>query len=172
MRLLCATILVVAVGCAPPPPARTTTTDAAPSPTPAALAVVGLADGQDAPLVAGAQGGFHVWMQYAVRDLPAGTVALERSARRASDGAVVLVYRGDVDVGAPAADGWWTAPAPIPMFMCPTPIGISIVDVPIDFQLRLLGAGDVELGRTAITLVPRCPQDGAQPDFCTRICTG
>ena len=60
-----------------------------------------LADGQDVTLVEGAQGGFHVWMQYAVRGLPAGTVTLERSAHRVSDGAVVLVYRGDVDLGAP-----------------------------------------------------------------------
>ena len=56
------------------------------------------------------------------------------------------------------------------MFMCPSPIGISVVDVPIDFTLRLLGAGDAELARAAITLVPRCPE--AQRDFCTRICTG
>ena len=97
-------------------------------------------------------------------------MTLERSAHRASDGAVVLVYRGDVDVGAPDATGWWTAPSPIPMFMCPSPIGISVIDTPIDFTLRLLGDGDAELARAAITLVPRCPAD--QQDFCTRICTG
>lgn len=129
-----------------------------------------LTDGQDDTLVEGAQGGFHVWMQYAVRDLPAATYTLERSARRVSDGAVVLVYRGDVDIGASAADGWWTAPAPIPMFMCPSPIGITVVDVPIEFTLRLVGADDAERARAAITLVPRCPD--AQRAFCTRICTG
>jgi len=136
------------------------------------MSVLMLADGQDATLVEGAQGGFHVWMQYAVRGVPASTVTLERSARRVSDGAVVLVYRGDVDVGAPdpANDGWWTAPSPIPMFMCPSPIGISVVDVPIAFTLRLVGAGDAELARADLTLVPRCPD--AQRDFCTRICTG
>jgi hypothetical protein len=146
---------------APPPPS--------PGPT-AEMAVLMLADGQDDTLVEGAQGGFHVWMQYAVRDLAPSTVTLERSAHRASDGAVVLVYRGDVDIGAPDATGWWTAPSPIPMFMCPSPIGISVIDTPIDFTLRLLGAGDAELARAAITLVPRCPD--AQRDFCTRICTG
>jgi hypothetical protein len=56
------------------------------------------------------------------------------------------------------------------MFMCPSPIGISVVDVPIYFTLRLSGAGDADLARAAITLVPRCPD--AQRDFCTRICTG
>ena len=134
------------------------------------MTLLTLTDGQDDTLVEGAQGGFHVWMRYAVRGLPAGSYTLERTAHRASDGAVVLVFRGDVEVGAPGADGWWTAPAPIPMFMCPSPIGIAVVDVPIDFTLRLVGAGDAELARAAITLVPRCPD--AQRDFCMRICTG
>ncbi|HEY2748787.1 MAG TPA: hypothetical protein VGL86_29405 [Polyangia bacterium] len=174
MKRACATALlavaVVAVGCArapsPPPPTTATPITSAP----ATLAIAGYSDGQDVTLVEGAQGGFHVWMQYAVQDLPPGTVALERSATRASDGAVVLVYRGDVDVGAPDASGWWSAPSPIPMFMCPSPIGISVIDTPVDFVLRLLGDGDVELARAAITLVPHCPD--AQADFCTRICSG
>ena len=129
-----------------------------------------LSDGQDDTLVEGAQGGFHVWMQYAVKGMAPATVTLERSANRVSDGAVVFVYRGDVDVGAAAA---MTAGGPrrraIPMFMCPSPIGISVVDVPIEFTLRMLD-GDAELARAAITLVPRCPD--AQRDLCTRICTG
>jgi hypothetical protein len=172
VRLLAVTLATVALGCAPPP-AKTPPSPPSPPITttsaPGELRILDLVDGQDAIMVAGAQGGFHVWMQYAVRDV-GGSLALERSAYRASDGAVVLRYRGQVDIGAPDADDWWTAPAPIPMFMCPSPIGISIVDVPIEFQLRMLGDGDVELARATITLVPRCP-DG-QLDFCTRICTG
>jgi len=166
-RLILVTLLA---GCsAPPPHGPPPSPSPAPGPT-AEMAVLTLTDGQDDTLVEGAQGGFHVWMQYAVRGMAPATVTLERSARRASDGAVVLVYRGDVDIGAPDATGWWTAPSPIPMFMCPSPIGISVVDTPIDFTLRLVGDGDAELARAAITLVPRCPAD--QRDFCTRICTG
>jgi len=164
-------LVALGAGCAPsrPPPAPPTTATPIAS-APATLAIQGYSDGQDVTLVEGAQGGFHVWMQYAVQGLQPGTVTLERSATRASDGAVVLVYRGDVDVGAPDAGGWWTAPAPIPMFMCPSPIGIGVIDTPIDYALRLLGDGDVELGRAAISLVPHCPED--QADFCTRICSG
>ena len=168
----CLILVTLLAGCGPSPAPNGPVPDLAPAPT-GQMSVLMLTDGQDATLVEGAQGGFHVWMQYAVRGLPAGSVTLERSAHRVSDGAVVLVYRGDVDLGAPAPDdpdGWWTAPQPIPMFMCPSPIGISVVDVPIEFTLRLLGAGDAELARAAITLVPRCPD--AQRDFCTRICTG
>lgn len=128
-----------------------------------------LVDGQDVPLVAGAQGGFHVWLELRLRDLGAGAVTLERSAHRVSDGAVVLRYDSPLQVGPAGPDGWWQA-AEFPMFMCPTPIGISIVDVPIAYQLRLVDDGGAELARAGVTLLPRCPD--AQRDFCLRICTG
>ena len=165
----CLITLTLLGACSAPPAIHA---DGGPSGSAAQMSLLMLADGQDATLVAGAQGGFHVWLQYAVRGLPAGTVTLERTAHRASDGAVVLVYRGDVDLGdaGPGDDGWWTAPSPIPMFMCPSPIGLSVVDVPIELTLRLLGAGDAELARAAVTVTPRCPD--AQRDFCERICTG
>jgi hypothetical protein len=132
-------------------------------------ALVPLSDGQDVTMVAGAQGGFHVWLAYRLHDVPAGTFTLERDAERVSDGAVVLRYRGDVAV-TPDGDGWFTPDGPIPMFMCPTPIGISIVGEPIAYQLRLVDDGGAELARAGVTLVPRCPD--AQLPFCTRICTG
>ena len=174
MKLSCAIALAVAAafaaaGCAAPPPPPPTTTTPITS-TPATLSILGYSDGQEVALVEGAQGGFHVWMQWAVANLAPATVTLERTAHRVSDGAVVLVYRGDVDVGAPGDDGSWSAPSPIPMFMCPSPIGIGVIDVPIDYTLRLLGDGDVELARADIALIPECPDD--QRDFCTRICTG
>ncbi len=168
MKRACA--IALALGCAPSRPPAPPTVATPIASAPATLAIAGYTDGQDVTLVEGAQGGFHVWMQYAVQSLAPSTVTLERTATRAADGAVVLVYRGDVDVGAPDATGWWAAPAPIPMFMCPSPIGIAVIDTPIDFALRLLGDGDVELARAAITLVPHCPD--AQADFCTRICSG
>ena len=168
-------------GCGGPPPPSTTTTPPPPGPGATAQLILGgvaadagvmvpLRDGDRVPLVAGAQGGFHVWLRWGVRDLPPGTVTLERSARRVRDDAVVLRFDGRVDVGAAAGDGWYDAPSPIPMFMCPTPIGISIVDEPIHFQLRVLDDGGAELARQGVTLVPSCPD--AQRDFCTRICTG
>ena len=128
-----------------------------------------LTDGQDVSLVEGAQGGFHVWLEFRARDVAAGTLTLERSAHRVSDGAVVLRYDGPITIGDAGADGWWQA-AEFPMFMCPTPIGISIVGEPIAYQLRLVDDGGAELARAGVTLVPRCPD--AQLPFCTRICTG
>ncbi len=56
------------------------------------------------------------------------------------------------------------------MFMCPSPIGLSVIDRPIVFELAFHGEDGAALARQSITLVPRCP-DGER-DFCLRICTG
>jgi len=168
------------LGCAPaptmtpPPPAAvasaTLAVGAPAGSDGAGGALIPFVDGQEVELVAGAQGGFHVWLEYALRDLPAAVYTLERDATRVSDGAVVLRYVAPVEVAAPAVDGWWAAPAPIPMFMCPTPIGISVVGEPIALVLRVLDDAGAERARAGITLVPRCPD--TQRDFCVRICSG
>ncbi len=125
--------------------------------------------GQDVTLVEGAQGGFHVWMKYRVRGMSAQPTELERTAERASDGVIVLRTMSVADVGAPAADGWFESPDALPMFMCPTPIGISVIDRPMVFELRFLD-GDRVVAEQSIELVPRCPD--AERDLCLRICTG
>lgn len=127
-----------------------------------------LAEGQDATLVEGAQGGFHVWMKFRARDVPAGDATLYRTAHRLSDDKLVLRTQGVQTMGPPGADGYWEVPAPLPMFMCPSPIGISVIDVPIVFEIAVEGAGGRASGQ--VTLVPRCPS--ANADFCQRICTG
>jgi hypothetical protein len=170
-------------GCGAPPPRAThpppsPTSSPSPSPLPGIEIALGapgdggalapLVDGQEVTMVAGAQGGFHVWLAYRLHDVPAGIFTVERDAERVSDGAVVLRYRDAVEV-APGGDGWFTPDAPIPMFMCPTPIGVSVVGVPIAYRLRLRDAGDHELGSAGITLVPRCPDSSSA---CARICSG
>lgn len=127
-----------------------------------------LADGQDIALAPGAQGGFHVMLELETHGLGAGAVWIERTAHRVSDGAVVLRYKDQTDV-TPAADDTWLSGG-IRTFMCPTPIGVSIVDVPIAYQMRLLRDDGSELARAGVRLVPRCPS--TQQDFCRRICTG
>jgi hypothetical protein len=127
-----------------------------------------LDDGAAVTLVPGAQGGFHVWLAYRLRDVPAGTFTLERDAARVSDGAVVLRYRGDIAV-TPASDGSFVPDGPVPMFMCPAPIGISIIGVPIAYRLRLIDGDGQERAGAGVTLVARCPDDNAA---CPRICSG
>src|SRR5215208_2424513 len=96
-----------------------------------------LPDYSDVDLVPGAQGGFHVWVNVRVHGIE-GPVVIEREARRVNDGALVL--RGveqPLDVPTDAMEDWWESPTGTPAFMCPTPIGLSILDEPIRITIRL-----------------------------------
>jgi hypothetical protein len=165
MRLAVFALMIVGCGGTPAAPRSAALTLGAP--TEGGFAP--FSDGQDVSLVAGAQGGFHVWMKYRASGMPAAEARLERTAHRLSDGVVVLRTEGVVELGPAGAAGWFESPDALPMFMCPSPIGISVVDVPIVFELRFSDASS-ELLHGAITLVPHCP-DGAR-EFCQRICTG
>jgi len=172
--LLVAAVTLVTLGCAPPPhdPASP---DALPAVSPLRLGAAdhaALSDGQDVELVAGAQGGFHVWMTWAVGGMRPQALTLERTAHRLGDGKPVLRTSATVEIGAPGADGSFAPVDPIPMFMCPSPIGLSVIDQPIVFELRLADEHGATLAGGAVTLVPHCPADGEQRDFCVRICSG
>ena len=118
-------------------------------------------DGQDVTLVEGAQGGFHVWMRYSFDGAPRAEAHLERTAHRVIDDALVL--RSTTEVNMDRLSG------PLPMFMCPAPVGLSVIDQPIEFELHFTDeAGD--LADQRITLVPHCPVENQA--FCLRICTG
>ncbi len=170
-RFLIACVIAVAAcgGPAPPapPPASSLALELG-APT-AAGGFAPLLPNQDVTLVEGAQGGFHVWMKYRVRGMSAQPTELERTAHRASDGVIVLRTMSVADVGAPDADGWFESPDALPMFMCPTPIGISIIDQPIVYELRFVDAGQTVVEQS-ITLVPRCPAESAA--LCQHLCTG
>jgi hypothetical protein len=127
---------------------------------------VPLSDGQEVTLVEGAQGGFHVWLKYRVYQMGSGPQHLERTAQRAEDGQLVLRTNGSIMVGPNGPGQPWEAPDPLPMFMCPSPIGLSVIDRPIVFRLDF-----TDWVAKEITLVPHCPTDTSK-DFCQRICTG
>ena len=91
--------------------------------------------GGDATLVPGAQGGFHIWLKYRISGMAPETVKVHRESRRVSDDALVLLADGSVDVGAAGEDGWWQLPAAQPSFMCPTPIGIGVIDERMVFEV-------------------------------------
>ncbi len=133
-------------------------------------AVMPLPDGMDVTLVEGAQGGFHVWMDFRSHDVAPGELTLERTAHRLSDDQLVLRTKAPLTVGAPDEAGDWELPMPLPMFMCPSPVGLSVIDQPIVFRMRLLDGTGAEQAASDVTLVPHCP-DGAR-EFCERICSG
>ena len=115
---------------------------------------------EDVTLVAGAQGGFHVWLAFQMAPSLTGDATLERTAHRRADDQLILRTKGEIALDSSEA---------LPMFMCPAPVGISVIDQPIDYQLHFSNDSG-ELTSGSITLVPHCPSD--QLEFCQRICNG
>jgi hypothetical protein len=125
----------------------------------------------DQTLVPGAQGGFHVWLRWRVQGMAPATVHVHRESHRVSDDALVLLADGETDVGAPDADGWWSLPAALPSFMCPTPIGISVIDQAIEFDVTLTDDAGTLVAKQSAEATVHCPT-GDQNAFCLKICSG
>ena len=125
----------------------------------------------DETLVPGAQGGFHVWLKYRVSGMAPATVHVHRESHRVSDDALVLLTDGTQAVGPAGPDGWWELPAPLPSFMCPTPIGISVIDERIVFDVTLSTTDGAPLAKSSAEATVHCP-DGDQAAFCAKICSG
>jgi hypothetical protein len=164
--------LVLLAGCAaetaqPPPPDATNIV--------VTLGTLG-ADGGfaalagDQTLVPGAQGGFHVWLEYEITGMAAGQVNVLRTARRISDGKLILKTTNQVMV-QPDPSGFWMTPNALPNFMCPAPIGVQVNDQPIHFELQISDDAGNLLATGTADATPHCP-DGDQHDFCVMICSG
>ena len=119
-------------------------------------------EGQDVELVEGAQGGFHVWMRYRASGVVGMRAELQRVAHRVDDGALILRSTSQSTI-VDESDL-------MPMFMCPSPVGISVIDEPMRFELRFVDEDGQLLSAGTTTLVPHCPE--ANREFCLRICTG
>jgi hypothetical protein len=165
-------LLVGALGaCSPAAPQHPIGTGSVLIGTPAADGTGFLPLQGDQPLVPGAQGGFHVWLSYRVQGMSPGQVTVKRTVRRVSDNRLLLTTSGVQQVGEAGPDGYWELPAPIPSFMCPTPLGVKVEDQPAVFDLVILDASGTVLGEGNAEATPRCPTDG-QAAFCQRICNG
>ena len=123
-----------------------------------------------ATLMPGSQGGFHVWLSYRVKGAQ-GEVKASHTVRRESDGK--LLSRGErrLEVSAEGDAGWWQSEAATPAFLCPTPLGVSVIDVPAVFQVVLTGEDGAELATQQAKTQLQCPTDG-QAEFCQQICKG
>lgn len=124
----------------------------------------------DATLVPGAQGGFHVWLSYKVKGTESAVKAAH-TVRRELDGK--LLSRGErrLEVVGGEVGGWWQSETATPVFLCPTPLGVSVIDVDAVFEVTLLDADAKELTKQQVKTRLKCPTD-AQADFCQRICKG
>ncbi len=141
---------------------------------------IDLSDGQQVELAPGAQGGFHVWLLYRVGgNTQEQQVRVDRIADRiAPDNTTerVLTASGVQDL---PAQPLWQLPMPQPSFMCPTPIGVSVLDAPVQLDVRL--SSDLATGMSPGSLLAEqhvllhlsCPPAGdPQHDFCLKICQG
>lgn len=125
----------------------------------------------DAELVPGAQGGFHVWLKLRLRGLPQGQrVRIRYDARREADGRLYSQGERGFDLGG-GPEGLFETPEPIPIFMCPPPLGQRVMATPMRFTLTLSSEDGTPLGSAATSFTPRCPT-GEQAEFCNRICAG
>jgi hypothetical protein len=133
---------------------------------------VELVAGEDVTLVPGGQGGFHVWLRLRGLGLEPGMLAIERNARRVSDGALILRTMDRKEMASPLPDGeWFEVSDPMASFMCPSPIGVSVIDTEVRFEVSVVDPSGVS-ANAAITLVPRCPPDPDLRRYCERLCTG
>jgi hypothetical protein len=96
---------------------------------------------------------------------------VHRESHRVSDDALVLLTDGTQEVGAATVDGWWELPQAIPSFMCPTPIGINVIDERIVFEVTLTTMDGAPLAKSSAEATVHCP-DGTQAAFCAKICSG
>lgn len=171
-----AAVALVAAGCGGP--ARSSP-DASATPDAASDRLVlgtAAADGRgfapfaaDQVLVEGIQGGFHVWLKIRVTAMPPGIATLHRTLHRAADGQLLLDARTALQIGA--ADGdTWEQPSPLPLFLCPTPPGVAIVDQGVQLEVALddPAAGAPLTARAAFNV--HCPDDARTS--CLALCSG
>ncbi|MEW5737860.1 MAG: hypothetical protein AB1938_02980 [Myxococcota bacterium] len=119
-------------------------------------------------LVPGAQGGFHVPVMYRVTGHSGTNLTFEHKVRRVKDG--VLVSRGSrlFDV-LPQSGGAWVSEYEITIFMCPTPVGVTVMDEALTFEVRILDESSKLLSVGTAQAVVHCP---AGNSFCESICKG
>ena len=174
LRVLLGVCLAGAAGCGDPPPQ--------PGPGGVTLGTVDprlngdnrwvdIVDGQDAELHPGAQGGFHIWLLYRTAGVSGSVVVRRQSDRVAPDSTTqrVLTTQGVQQITTDP----WQLPSPIPNFTCPTPIGVNVIDQPIEMSVRIEDQAGTALATGRARVVARCPPVGdPQREFCLMICSG
>jgi hypothetical protein len=91
--------------------------------------------------------------------------------RRVSDDRLVLTAMRQQDLGAAGDSGYWEVPAAIPAFMCPSPIGVQVRDLPMRLKLDMSTADGAPMATTTSDFTPHCP-DGDQAAHCQDSCSG
>ncbi|MCB9650259.1 MAG: hypothetical protein H6730_27275 [Deltaproteobacteria bacterium] len=136
---------------------------------------VPLEDGVELTLEPGAQGGFHVYIDVQVDEAAVAGMGerplVKRVARR--DPAGDLVSRSErTHVFIPSATaGKVELEGVVPLFLCPTPIGIPVADETIELEVEISKDAETPGVKGTLRFIPRCPE-GDQAEFCRNICFG
>jgi hypothetical protein len=116
----------------------------------------------------GAQGGYHVPLMYRVDGQTEPGATFDHRVTRVRDG--VLVSKGSrvYDV-SPDGTGSWSTGSAVVIFLCPTPVGVNVIDEALSFEVTMLRSPDVVLTRATAQAVVHCP---AGASSCQLICKG
>jgi hypothetical protein len=126
--------------------------------------------GQKVALIAGPQGGFHIFVHLRARGLDESVVDL-RNHSVAADGEEINFARSR-DLLRPMApsDGQWLELAqPMLTQLCPT--AIRVADRLINFEITATDPSGHQATQ-ALSLTPVCPTAPEERAWCERICTG
>lgn len=123
----------------------------------------------DAFATPGSQGGFHVNVFYKLPEGGVGEVTFEHRVVRASDDKLVSTGSRQWDLGLFRVSSW-ESPAPVNVFMCPTPVGVDVIDRELLFTVKAKDAMGRVLAAGTARATFRCgPNAGT---YCTNICKG
>lgn len=118
----------------------------------------------EVPLVPGAQGGYHVEVRYRVTGERASEVLFTHRARKL-DG--TLVSRGTRQFDVAPDGGVWVSEQ-FPIFMCPTPVGVSVSNETVTIEVEATARDGGILGRSTGTTTLHCEAG----QYCEVICKG
>jgi hypothetical protein len=116
----------------------------------------------------GSQGGFHAPLLYRVDHQTESAVVFEHRVTRSRDG--VLVSKGTRTFDIDGAAGSWVTDGPVVIFLCPTPVGVSVTDEALTFEITATKASTGLLGRAIGQVIVQCPDSGKA--FCQSVCGG
>jgi len=123
----------------------------------------------DAFAVPGSQGGFHVNVLYKLPEGGVGEVTFEHRVVRASDDKLVSTGSRQWDLGLFRVASW-ASPSSVNVFMCPTPVGVDVIDRELLFTVKAKDAMGRVLAAGTARATFRCgPNAGS---YCTNICKG
>ncbi len=162
----------------PPPPGDSALIVGA-GPEDGTAGFIAVEDGVELTLQPGAQGGFHVYVNLRFTEASLSKFGddnkplIRRFARRTSNGTLVSRSTHTTTLmPSPDADAMFDTEHSIPVFLCPTPVGVAVADETLILEVEAAAdEDDTDPIVDTLEFIPRCPT-GDQEQFCRNICFG